>query len=88
MRTAARLYDQGWLCRVEANMAKERAVACGFEVADQALLTLGGFGYAREFDLDRSWREVRVIRLAPVTPAMVLNFLTQRELGLPRSYRP
>jgi acyl-CoA dehydrogenase len=49
-------------------------------------LTLSGFGYAREFDVERYWREVRVMRIAPVTQEMVLNFLAQHELGLPRSY--
>ena len=48
--------------------------------------TCGGFGYAREFDVERYWREVRVMRIAPVTQEMVLNFLGQHELGLPRSY--
>ncbi len=51
-----------------------------------ALQTLGGFGYAKEFDVERYWREVRVMRIAPVTQEMILNFIGQHGLGLPRSY--
>ena len=86
VRKASWLYDQGRPCGAEANMAKYLASEWGFEAADRALQTLGGFGYAREFDVERYWREVRVMRIAPVTQEMVLNFLGQHELGLPRSY--
>jgi len=86
IRKASWLYDTGQLCGPEANMAKYLASEWGFEAADRALQTLGGFGYAREFDVERYWREVRVMRIAPVTQEMVLNFLGQHELGLPRSY--
>ena len=86
IRKASWLYDQGKPCGAEANMAKYLASEWGFEAADRALQTLGGFGYAREFDVERYWREVRVMRIAPVTQEMVLNFIGQHELGLPRSY--
>jgi acyl-CoA dehydrogenase len=86
VRKASWLYDRGEPCGAEANMAKYLASEWGFEAADRALQTLGGFGYAREFDVERYWREVRVMRIAPVTQEMVLNFLGQHELGLPRSY--
>ena len=86
VRKAAWLYDQGRPCGAEANMAKYLASEWGFEAADRALQVHGGFGYAREFDVERYWREVRVMRIAPVTQEMVLNFLGQHELGLPRSY--
>jgi acyl-CoA dehydrogenase len=86
IRKAAWLYDHGLPCGAEANMAKYLAAEWGFEAADRALQTLGGFGYAREFDVERYWREVRVMRIAPVTQEMVLNFLSQHELNLPRSY--
>jgi acyl-CoA dehydrogenase len=86
IRKAAWLYDQGQPCGAEANTAKYLASEWGFEAADRALQTLGGFGYAKEFDVERYWREVRVMRIAPVTQEMVLNFLAQHELGLPRSY--
>jgi acyl-CoA dehydrogenase len=86
IRKASWLYDQGKPCGAEANMAKYLAAEWGFEAADRALQTHGGFGYAREFDVERYWREVRVMRIAPVTQEMILNFLGQHELGLPRSY--
>jgi acyl-CoA dehydrogenase len=86
IRKAAWLYDHGKPCGAEANMAKYLASEWGFEAADRALQVHGGFGYAREFDVERYWREVRVMRIAPVTQEMVLNYLGQHELGLPRSY--
>jgi len=86
IRKASWLYDNGQPCGAEANMAKYLAAEWGFEAADRALQTLGGFGYAREFDVERYWREVRVMRIAPVTQEMILNFIGQHELGLPRSY--
>ncbi|HZQ36456.1 MAG TPA: acyl-CoA dehydrogenase family protein [Dehalococcoidia bacterium] len=86
IRKAAWLYDHGQPCGAEANMAKYLAAEWGFEAADRALQTHGGFGYAKEFDVERYWREVRVMRIAPVTQEMVLNFIGQHELGLPRSY--
>ena len=66
--------------------AKYLAAEWGFEAADRALQVHGGFGYAREFDVERYWREVRVMRIAPITQEMILNYLGQHELGLPRSY--
>ncbi len=86
IRKASWLYDRGQPCGAEANMAKYLAAEWGFEAADRALQTLGGFGYAREFDVERYWREVRVMKIAPITQEMVLNFIGQHELGLPRSY--
>ncbi len=86
VRKAAWLYDKGQPCGAEANTAKYLAAEWGFEAADRALQVHGGFGYAREFDVERYWREVRVMRIAPITQEMVLNYLAQHELGLPRSY--
>ena len=86
IRKAAWLYDQGQPCGAEANMAKYLASEWGFEAADRALQVHGGFGYAREFDVERYWREVRLMKIAPITQEMVLNFIAQHELGLPRSY--
>ena len=86
IRKASWLYDKGQPCGAEANMAKYLAAEWGFEAADRALQTHGGFGYAREFDVERYWREVRVMKIAPVTQEMILNFLGQHELGLPHSY--
>jgi alkylation response protein AidB-like acyl-CoA dehydrogenase len=83
---AAWLFDQGQPCGREANAAKVLAADAGFEAADAALQTLGGFGYAREYHVERLWREVRLYKIAPVSQQMALNYIAQRVLGLPRSY--
>jgi alkylation response protein AidB-like acyl-CoA dehydrogenase len=83
---AAWLYDQGQACGAEANAAKLLGGDAGFRACDAALQTLGGFGYAREFHIERLWREVRLFRIAPITQEMVLNYLAERVLGLPKSY--
>jgi hypothetical protein len=83
---AAWLYDAGRPCGVEANAAKLLAADAGFAACDAALQVHGGFGYAREYHVERLWREVRLVRIAPVSQEMALNFLSQRALGLPRSY--
>jgi acyl-CoA dehydrogenase len=83
---AAWLYDQGLACASEANSAKLVAAEAGFKACDAALQTLGGFGYAREYHVERLWREVRLYRIAPISQEMVLNFLAHHELKLPRSY--
>ena len=83
---AAWLYDRGRPCGAEANAAKYLAAEAGFEACDAALQTLGGFGYAKEYHVERLWREVRLYRLAPISQEMVLNYLSQHVLGLPRSY--
>lgn len=83
---AAELLDSGQPCGAEANMAKWLAAEAGFFAADQALQTHGGFGYAREFHVERYWREARLMKLAPISQEMILNYLAEHELGLPRSY--
>ena len=83
---AAWLFDQGEACGAEANAAKVLAAEAGFEAADAALQTFGGFGYAKEFDVERLWREVRLYKIAPVSQQMALNYLAERVLGLPKSY--
>jgi len=83
---AAWLYDRGQPCGAEANAAKLLGGDAGFKACDQALQTLGGFGYAKEFHVERMWREVRLFRIAPITQEMVLNYLSERVLGLPKSY--
>jgi acyl-CoA dehydrogenase len=83
---AAWLFDQGRPCGAEANAAKLLAADAGFEACDAALQTLGGFGYAREFHVERLWREVRLYKIAPVPQQMALNYLAERVLGLPKSY--
>src|SRR5262245_34871183 len=83
---AAWLFDRGEACGVEANAAKLLAADAGFEATDAALQTMGGFGYAKEFDIERLWREVRLYKIAPVSQQMALNYLAERVLGLPKSY--
>ncbi len=86
IKQAARLLDDNQACGAEANMAKWLAAEAGFFAADQALQTHGGFGYAREFHVERYWREARLMKLAPISQEMILNYLAEHELGLPRSY--
>jgi acyl-CoA dehydrogenase len=85
-RNAAWRYDQGLPCAREANMAKFLCADAGFQAADRALQTHGGMGYAREYHVERYFREARLLRLAPVSQEMVLNYLSQHVLGLPKSY--
>ncbi len=86
VREAAWRYDRGLPCGEQANSAKWLAADAGFAAADQAMQTLGGFGYASEYDVERYWREARLMRLAPVSQEMVLNYVAEHVLGLPRSY--
>jgi acyl-CoA dehydrogenase len=83
---AAELYDSGEPCGAQANAAKYLAADAAFKAADQAVRTHGGMGYAAEFHVERYFREAVVMRLAPVSREMVLNFIAERELGLPKSY--
>ncbi len=86
VRKASWLIDRGQACAAEANMAKWLAADACFQAADQALQTHGGFGYAKEFHVERYWREARLQRIAPISQEMVLNYVTEHVLGLPRSY--
>ena len=83
---AALLYDKGQPCGAEANMAKVAAVEAGTQAVYHAMQTFGGYGYAVEYDVERWWREVNLIRLAPVTHQMALAFIGEHVLGLPKSY--
>ena len=83
---AALLFDKGMDCGAEANMAKVAAVEAGTSAVYHAMQTFGGYGYAIEYDVERWWREVNLIRLAPVTHQMALAFIGQHVLGLPKSY--
>lgn len=83
---AAWLFDNGQSCAKEANAAKYLAAEAAFQACDAAVQTLGGFGYAKEFDVERLWREVRLYKIAPISQEMVLNFLSQKALHLPKSY--
>ena len=83
---AAWLFDTGQSCGAEANAAKLLAARAGFRACDVALQTFGGFGYARETHIERLWREVRLYEIAPITQEMVLNYLSEHVLRLPKSY--
>jgi acyl-CoA dehydrogenase len=83
---AAWLYDNKQPCGAEANAAKYLAAEVGFKACQQAVLTHGGMGYAKEYHVERLMREAMLPRLAPVSQNMVLNFICQNVLELPRSY--
>jgi alkylation response protein AidB-like acyl-CoA dehydrogenase len=83
---AAWLFDNGQRCAEEANMAKMLCSQAAWEAANACMDTFGGYGYAREFDIERKFRETRLYMTAPVSNNMVLNFLGQNVLGMPRSY--
>ncbi len=83
---AAWLYDNGQPCGAEANMAKLLAADAACDAVDHAVQTHGGFGYAQEFDVERLYREIRLYKIAPVSQQMVLNYLGEHVLGMPRSY--
>ena len=86
IRKASWMLDQDLPCGAEANMAKWLAADACFQAADQAIQTHGGFGYAKEYHVERYWREARLQRLAPISQEMVLNYVTEHVMGLPRSY--
>jgi acyl-CoA dehydrogenase len=83
---AATLYDQGKPYGSEANMAKWMAGQAAWHATDRAIQTLGGMGYAKEYHVERLWRDARLFRFAPVSEEMVLNYVAQHDLGMPRSY--
>ncbi len=83
---AAALYDAGKPCAAEANAAKYLAAEACFRTCEQAVLTLGGMGYAKEYHVERYLREAMIPRLAPVSPQLILCFIAEKVLGLPRSY--
>jgi acyl-CoA dehydrogenase len=85
-RKAAWMIDQGVPCGAEANMAKFLGSEAGFQAADVAMQTHGGFGYAEEYHVARYWREARLMKIAPLPQEMILAFLAQNVLGLPKSY--
>ena len=86
IRKAAWKLDSGLPCGAEANMAKWLAAEAGFQAADQAMQTHGGMGYAKEYHVERYWREARIMRIAPISQEMILNYVSQHVLGLPKSY--
>ncbi|GAA3522517.1 acyl-CoA dehydrogenase family protein [Amycolatopsis ultiminotia] len=86
LRKATWLYDNGKKCAREANTAKYLSADAGFQAADRALQAHGGMGYSEEYHVSRYFREARLTRIAPLSQEMVLNFLGEHVLGMPRSY--
>ncbi|MEW6768967.1 MAG: acyl-CoA dehydrogenase family protein [Pseudomonadota bacterium] len=83
---AAWQYDKGLPCGPTANAAKYLAGEAGFDACQQAVMTHGGFGYAKEYHVERYLREVMIPRIAPVSPQLILSFIAEKVLGLPKSY--
>jgi acyl-CoA dehydrogenase len=83
---AATRYDRGLECGAEANAAKYLAGEAAFRACETAVMTHGGMGYSKEFHVERYLREVMIPRIAPITPHMILNFIAEKVLGLPKSY--
>jgi alkylation response protein AidB-like acyl-CoA dehydrogenase len=86
VREAAALYEAGRDCGAEANMAKHLAAEASWAAGDTCLQTHGGFGFAEEFDIERKFRETRLYQTAPISTNLILSYLAEHVLGLPRSY--
>ncbi|HEY7792165.1 MAG TPA: acyl-CoA dehydrogenase family protein [Vicinamibacterales bacterium] len=83
---AADLFDRGEPCGAEANMAKLLAADASWEAANVAVQTYGGFGFAEEYDIERKFRETRLYQVAPISTNLILTFVAEHVLGMPRSY--
>ena len=83
---AADLYDAGKPCGAEANAGKFLGARAGYDACLQAVLTHGGFGYAKEYHVERLLREVTITRIAPVTEQLIQSFIAEKVLDLPKSY--
>jgi acyl-CoA dehydrogenase len=86
VQEAAALYEAAKDCGAEANMAKHLAAEASWAAADMCLQTHGGFGFAEEFDIERKFRETRLYTVAPISTNLVLSYIAEHVLGLPRSY--
>jgi alkylation response protein AidB-like acyl-CoA dehydrogenase len=86
VKEAARLYEAEQECGEEANMAKQLAAEASWAAADMCVQTHGGFGFAEEFDIERKFRETRLYTVAPISTNLVLSYIAEHVLGLPRSY--
>jgi acyl-CoA dehydrogenase len=83
---AARMFDAKLPCGPQANAAKFLATEAAFDAADRAMQTHGGYAYAKEYHVERFWRETRLLKIAPISQEMVLNYISNTVLGLPKSY--
>ncbi|HXQ53753.1 MAG TPA: acyl-CoA dehydrogenase family protein [Stellaceae bacterium] len=86
VRKAAALFDAGEPCGAEANMAKLLAADASWHAGEACFQTHGGFGFAREYDVERKWRETRLFQTAPISTNLVLAYIAEHVLGMPRSY--
>ncbi|HEX4111781.1 MAG TPA: acyl-CoA dehydrogenase family protein [Stellaceae bacterium] len=86
MQSAAWQYDEGLPCAAAANAAKYLAAEAGFQACETGVMTHGGFGYAKEYHVERYLREIMIPRIAPISPQLILCYIAERVLGLPKSY--
>ena len=86
LRKAAALYQAGLPCGEDANLAKLLSADAAWHAAEACMQTHGGFGYAREYDVERRWREARIQQIAPVSTNLILAYIGEHVLGMPRSY--
>jgi len=86
VREATRKYEAGLDCGAEANMAKMLAADASWEAANACVQTHGGFGFAEEYDVERKFRETRLYQVAPISTNLILSYLAEHVLGMPRSY--
>lgn len=86
VQRAASMFDSGEPCGAEANMAKLLAADASWQAAEMCLQTHGGFGFAEEYDVERKFRETRLYQVAPISTNLILSYLAEHVLGLPRSY--
>jgi len=85
-RRAAALFDNGKDCGADANIAKLLASEAAWKAAETCMQTFGGFAYAREYEIERKWRETRIYQIAPISTNLILGYVGQHVLGMPRSY--
>jgi alkylation response protein AidB-like acyl-CoA dehydrogenase len=86
LRKAAAMFQAGLACGDDANMGKMLASEAAWHAAEACMQTHGGFGYAREYDVERKWRETRLMQIAPISTNLVLGYIGEHILGMPRSY--
>jgi alkylation response protein AidB-like acyl-CoA dehydrogenase len=86
VRKAAALFDAGRPCGPEANMAKMLASEASWQAAEACMQTHGGFAFAKEYDVERKWRETRLMQTAPISTNLILAYIGEHVLGMPRSY--
>jgi alkylation response protein AidB-like acyl-CoA dehydrogenase len=86
LRCACALFESGQPCGEDANIAKMLTSEASWHAGEACIQTHGGFGYAREYDVERKWRETRLFQIAPISTNLILSYLSEHVLGMPRSY--